>query len=80
LFDHKRLKTNYKVAQIDREKNVLQFSQSVLNAVGEVSDALVRINKLKDQQAIAANSVSTLQQATGNANLLFKMVWLITLK
>jgi multidrug efflux system outer membrane protein len=72
LLDHKRLSTNYKVAQVEREKNVLQFRQSVLNAVGEVSDALVRINKLKDQQAIAANRVSTLQQATGNANLLFK--------
>jgi NodT family efflux transporter outer membrane factor (OMF) lipoprotein len=72
LFDHKRLSTNYKVAQVEREKNVLQFRQSVLNAVGEVSDALVKINKLKDQQAIAANRVSTLQQATGNANLLFR--------
>jgi multidrug efflux system outer membrane protein len=72
LLDHKRLSTNYKVAQLEREKNVLQFRQSVLNAVGEVSDALVRIDKLKDQQAIAANRVSTLQQATGNANLLFK--------
>jgi multidrug efflux system outer membrane protein len=72
LLDHKRLSTTYKVAQVEREKNVLQFRQSVLNAVGEVSDALVRIDKLKDQQAIAANRVNTLQQATGNANLLFK--------
>lgn len=72
LLDHKRLSTNYKVAQVEREKNVLQFRQSVLNAVGEVSDALVKINKLKDQQAIAANRVNTLQQATGNANLLFR--------
>ncbi|MFA6083144.1 TolC family protein [Mucilaginibacter sp.] len=72
LLDRKRLSTTYKVAQVEREKNVLQFRQSVLNAVGEVSDALVRIDKLKDQQAIAANRVSTLQQATGNANLLFR--------
>ena len=72
LLDRKRLSTAYKVAQVDREKNVLQFRQSVLNAVGEVSDALVRIDKLKDQQVIAANRVNTLQQATGNANLLFR--------
>jgi multidrug efflux system outer membrane protein len=72
LFDHKRLSTAYKVAQVDREKNVLQFRQTVLNAVGEVSDALVRIDKLKTQQSIAANRVNTLQQATGNANLLFR--------
>jgi NodT family efflux transporter outer membrane factor (OMF) lipoprotein len=72
LFDHKQLKTDYQVAQVDREKTVLQFRQSVLNAVGEVSDALVKIDKLKSQQAIAANRVNTLQQATKNANLLFK--------
>ncbi|GGG99917.1 TolC family protein [Mucilaginibacter phyllosphaerae] len=72
LFNRKKLKTQYEVAKVDREKNVLQFRQSVLNAVGEVSDALVAIEKLKSQQAIAANRVTTLQQATGNANLLFK--------
>ncbi|MES2112299.1 MAG: efflux transporter outer membrane subunit [Bacteroidota bacterium] len=72
LFDHKRLKTDYEVAQVNREKNVLQFRQSVLNAVGEVSNALVKIEKLKTQQAIATNRVNTLEQATKNANLLFK--------
>ncbi|MCR8558377.1 TolC family protein [Mucilaginibacter sp. BJC16-A38] len=72
LLDHKQLKTDYEVAQVDREKTVLQFRQSVLNAVGEVSDALVKIDKLKAQQAIATNRVSTLQQATRNADLLFK--------
>lgn len=72
LLDHKQLKTDYQVAQVDREKTVLQFRQSVLNAIGEVSDALVKIDKLKSQQAIAANRVNTLQQATKNANLLFK--------
>ena len=72
LFDHKQLKTDYQVAQVDREKTILQFRQSVLNAVGEVSDALVKIDKLKSQQVIAANRVNTLEQATKNANLLFK--------
>ena len=72
LFYQKRLKTQYEVAKVDRERTVLQFRQSVLNAVGEVSDALVTIEKLKAQQAVAANRVATLQQATGNANLLFR--------
>ncbi|WP_259067826.1 TolC family protein [Mucilaginibacter sp. X4EP1] len=72
LLEHKELKTEYQVAEVQREKAVLQFRQSVLNAVGEVSDALVKIEKLKAQQAIAANRVVTLQHATANANLLFK--------
>lgn len=72
LLEHKELKTEYQVAEVQREKAVLQFRQSVLNAVGEVSDALVKIEKLKAQQTIAANRVATLQHATANANLLFK--------
>ncbi|MDN5288843.1 MAG: transporter [Mucilaginibacter sp.] len=72
IFQHKQLRTQYEVAKVDREKTVLQFRQSVLNAVGEVSDALVKIEKLKTQQAIIATRVKTLQQATSNANLLFK--------
>ncbi|QJD96244.1 efflux transporter outer membrane subunit [Mucilaginibacter robiniae] len=72
LLDHKVLSTNYQIAKVNRDRSVLQFRQTVLNAVGEVSDALVRIEKLKQQQVIAAARVKTLQQATTNANLLFK--------
>jgi multidrug efflux system outer membrane protein len=72
LLQHKELKTQYNVAQVEREKTVIQFRQSVLNAVGEVSDALVKIEKLKAQQSIANTRVTTLQHATANANLLFK--------
>jgi NodT family efflux transporter outer membrane factor (OMF) lipoprotein len=72
LLQHKELSTQYEVAKINREKTVLQFRQSVLNAVGEVSDAMVKIEKLKQEQAIAANRVKTLQQATSNASMLFK--------
>ena len=72
LLDHKTLSTQYKVAEVDREKTVLQFRQSVLNAVGEVSDALVKIQKLKQQEVIVQTQVNTLNLATSNANLLFK--------
>ncbi len=72
LLERKELSTQYKVAQAERDKTVLQFKQTVLNAVGEVSDALVKIEKLRTQQGIVANRVSTLQHATANANLLFK--------
>jgi NodT family efflux transporter outer membrane factor (OMF) lipoprotein len=72
LLDHKELSTQYKVAQVERDKAVLQFRQTVLNAVGEVSDALVKIEKLKQQQSIVASRVNTLQQATHNADLLFR--------
>ncbi|MEO6229757.1 MAG: TolC family protein [Ferruginibacter sp.] len=72
LFQRRQLKTQYELSKVEREKNVIQFRQSVLIAVGEVSDELVKTTKLKEQQSIANTRVNTLQQATGNANLLFK--------
>jgi multidrug efflux system outer membrane protein len=72
LLNRKTLKTQYQIALIDRDKTVLQFRQTVLFAVGDVSDALVTIEKLNAQQAIAASRVQALQQAIKNANLLFK--------
>jgi multidrug efflux system outer membrane protein len=72
LLDHKELQTQYRVAEVNRDKTVIQFKQSVLNAVGEVSDALVKIDKLKQQQAIVQTQVNTLNKATQNANLLFQ--------
>lgn len=72
LFQRNQLKTQYEVSKVERERTVLEFRQSVLYAVGEVSDALVKIEKLKEQQAIAATRVKTLEQAISNANLLFQ--------
>lgn len=72
LFQPKQLRTQYELSKTERDKAVIGFRQSVLTAAGEVTDALVKVNKLKEQQAIAATRVNTLQQAIGNADLLFK--------
>ncbi|MEJ5052783.1 TolC family protein [Sphingobacterium sp. MYb382] len=72
LLQHKELTTNYKLATIEREKTVILFRQSVLNAVGEVSEAMTKIEKLKQQHFITAKRVETLQQAIGNATSLYQ--------
>ena len=72
LLQGRRLKTQYEVAKIDREKAVIAFRQQVLVAVGEVSDALVRVEKLKEEREFATARVANLQRATNNADLLFK--------
>ncbi|MBV8388538.1 MAG: TolC family protein [Mucilaginibacter sp.] len=72
LLDHKELKTNFEVAKVNREKTVIEFRQTVLVAVGEVSDAMVKIEKLKTQQTIAEDRLKTLQKAISNSNLLFQ--------
>ncbi len=72
VFKGRALKTQYEIAKIQREQAVLEFRQSVLNAVGEVSNALVRAEQLKQQEQIASAQVSTLKSAVKNARLLFK--------
>ncbi|WP_432710391.1 TolC family protein [Pedobacter sp.] len=72
IFQRRQLKTQYELAKIDRDRVVIEFRQTVLNATGEVSDELVRIQKLKQQYDISLQRMNTLQQAVKNANLLFK--------
>lgn len=72
LLQRRQLRTQYEVAKVEREKAVIAFRQSVLVAVGEVSDALVRVEKLKQEQEFAAERVANLQKATTNADMLFK--------
>jgi len=72
VFQRKQLRTQYQVSMVDRERTVLQFRQSVLTAVGEVSDELIKIEKLKQQYVIADQRVRTVQSGLQNANLLFK--------
>lgn len=72
LLQKRELKTQYELAKIEREKSVIQFRQSVLYAVSEVSDELIKIEKLQQQYDISKARVAALQQAVQNAGLLFK--------
>ncbi|MBV6878927.1 efflux transporter outer membrane subunit [Epilithonimonas ginsengisoli] len=72
IFQKRQLKTDLNVAKIQREKNVLAFRQSVLNAVGEVSDALVSNESLKAQEVKASEQVTTLKDGIKSAELLYK--------
>lgn len=72
LLNNKRLKTQYNIAVAEREKAVLNFRQSVLIAVSEVSDALVKVEKLQQQESFLQERVKTLQLAIKNAKMLFQ--------
>ena len=72
IFLRRELKTRFEIAKIEREQAVIQFRQSVLNATGEVADALTQMDKLKEQKIIATAQVDTLNHAVFNAQLLFK--------
>ena len=72
IFQRGQLKAKYEQSTIMRDQAELQFKQSVLKAVAEVSDALVRLDKLKTQELIARERVVTLQKAVSNAGMLFQ--------
>ncbi|HSC36984.1 MAG TPA: TolC family protein, partial [Chitinophagaceae bacterium] len=72
VFKRRQLKTQFEIAKLEREQAVMRFRQSVLQATGEVADALVQADKLKQQQQIATAQVDTLKSAVFNSQLLFK--------
>jgi multidrug efflux system outer membrane protein len=72
LFQHRQLKTQLEVAKIQRDEAAIRFRQLALNAIGDVSNALIKLDKLKAQQQIATNQVNTLSLATRQAQLLFR--------
>jgi len=72
LLNSKKLRTQYNIAKVEQEQAVLQFKQTVLVAVSEVSNALAKIDKQAQEYTIANQRVETLQKAVDNANLLFK--------
>jgi outer membrane protein TolC len=71
VFRRNELKTNYEIAKLEREQSVLEFRQLVLQAVGEVADALVEIEQLQQQREIASSRVDTLKLSVINARKLF---------
>lgn len=72
IFQRRALKTQLEVARNQREQRVIEFRQSVMTAVHEVTNALVKLDKLRQQQDVADARVETLDQAVQNAQLLFR--------
>jgi len=71
VFNGRRLKTQYEASKIQRENAVIRFRQTVLNAVGEVSDALAQLDKLEEEIEISRSQRDRLEKAIPNAQLLF---------
>ncbi|WP_205514216.1 efflux transporter outer membrane subunit [Longitalea arenae] len=72
IFQRRALKTQFEVAKLQRDQAAISFRQSAYTAMGEVSNALVRLEKLKTQYQLTSDKVNTLRSAIGNAELLFK--------
>lgn len=72
VFRRRALKTAYDIAVMEQEKAVLQFKESVLIAVGEVSDALAILKYSDERLVLIEEKNRSLTKATNDAVLLYK--------
>ena len=72
IFKNKTLKTEWEVAKLERDKAEIDFQKTVLEAVSEVSDAVITVEKLREQLEFARLRVENSEKAVRNASLLFK--------
>jgi len=72
IFQNRKLKTNYKIAVGERELAELDFKDNVILAVREVSDALVAIEKLREEYKIGQRRILVTSKGVRDASLLFQ--------
>ncbi|MFC3197706.1 TolC family protein [Parapedobacter deserti] len=72
IFRKKALKTAYEIAALEQEKSVTQFGQTVMVAVGEVSDALAAIRQTEKRLLLVEQKNQSLTKASNDAVLLYK--------
>ena len=72
IFQNRKLKTNYKVAVAEREIAELDFKDNVILAVREVSDALITIEKLREEYRIGQRRIIVTGRGVKDALLLFQ--------
>jgi outer membrane protein, multidrug efflux system len=72
IFQKKALRTAYEVAILDQQKAAIQFRQSVLTALGEVTDALARSTYADERKILVEQKKASLTKATHDALLLYR--------
>ncbi len=72
IFQRKELSTNYKVIRLEQEKSVIQYKQTVLNAVAEVSNTLSQSQHTDERLEIISRKTASLNKARTDALMLYK--------
>ncbi|MNJ95430.1 Outer membrane protein OprM precursor [compost metagenome] len=72
IWNGRQLKTKYEQSKIMAEQAEIQFKQAVLVGVAEVSDALVKIQKLEEQRLIAGEVIKQSREIVDKSLLLYK--------
>ncbi|MDR6488055.1 NodT family efflux transporter outer membrane factor (OMF) lipoprotein [Chryseobacterium vietnamense] len=72
IFQKKQLKTAYETALIEQEKAAINFKQSVMTAVGEVSDAMAKSKGSSDRLQLLEQRTAILDKGINDALKLYK--------
>jgi len=72
VFSRRKLKTNFEIAKLDRDKAEIDFQQTVLNAINEVTNTLVTLKNLEEEHQIAETRVAVAQLGIKQASMLFR--------
>lgn len=72
IWNGRQLKTKYEQSKIMAEQAEIHFKQAVLVGVAEVSDALVKIQKLEEQRLIAGEVIKQSREIVDKSLLLYK--------
>ncbi|MTG97171.1 MULTISPECIES: efflux transporter outer membrane subunit [Myroides] len=71
IFNKRKLKTDFKVAKIERERSEINLQKTVYGAIAEVTDALINLQTIDEQIDIAQEQVTTSRLGVKQSNLLF---------
>lgn len=72
VFQKKQLKTAYETALIEQEKAAINFKQSVMTAVGEVSDAMAKSKGSSERLLLLEQRTAILDKGINDALKLYK--------
>jgi len=72
LFNGRQLKTQFKVAKLERDEAEINFQRTVYQAVVDIRNALISIDNLKKQLEISKEKVRVSQKGLKNSRMLFR--------
>ncbi len=73
IFQNKKLKTQYEIAKIEREKTVISFKNAVVIGYSDVRDALVKLDKIKSRQEQVEKRNILLNTSLDNIKQMFSL-------
>ena len=72
LLNKRQLKTGYETAIIEQEKAIIAFKQTLMTAVGEVSDAMAKSQGSSERLNLLEQRTSILEKGINDATKLYK--------